>query len=211
MRTLSLAAPTHGRVLVRDVGSPRGLFVGFHGYAETAAIQMERLAAVPGSDQWTLVSVQGLNRFYRGRTRDVVAGWMTREDREDAIRDNIAYVDNVIDATRTGAEPIVFTGFSQGVAMAFRAAVRGRAGASGVIAVGGDIAPELLADSASRFPRVLLMRGAADDWHTAAKLAADIAALRARGDDPQAFTHDGGHEWTAEVSAAAGRFLASTS
>ena len=198
-------------MLVRDVGSPRGLFVGFHGYAETAAIQMERLAAVPGSDQWTLVSVQGLNRFYRGRTRDVVAGWMTREDREDAIRDNIAYVDNVIDATRAGAEPIVFTGFSQGVAMAFRGAVRGRAGASGVIAVGGDIAPELLADSASRFPRVLLMRGAADDWHTAAKLAADIAALRARGDDPQAFTHDGGHEWTADVSAAAGRFLASTS
>jgi predicted esterase len=176
---------------------------------ETAVIQMERLSAVPGADRWTLVSVQGLNRFYRGRTQDVVAGWMTRQDREAAIHDNIAYVDNVIDAIHTGAEPIVFTGFSQGVAMAFRAALRGRAGASGVIAVGGDIPPELLADSAPQFPRVLLMRGATDEWYTATKLAADVAALRARGDDPEPLTYDGGHEWTAEVSAAAGRFLAS--
>jgi predicted esterase len=209
VRTLSIAAPTHGRVLIRDVGSPLGLFVGFHGYMETAEIQMERLAAVPGAGNWTLVSVQGLHRFYRGRTQDVVAGWMTRQDRDDAIRDNIAYVDNVVDHTRAGSEPIVFTGFSQGVAMAFRAAVRGRAGASGVIAVGGDIPPELLADSKSHFPRVLLIRGAADDWYTATKLTADVAALRARGEEPEAFTHPGGHEWTAEVTAAAGRFLTS--
>ena len=209
MRTLSIAAPTHGRVLVRDVGSPRGLFVGFHGYAETAEVQMERLAAVPGTDGWTLVAAQGLNRFYRGRTEDVVAGWMTRQDREDAIRDNTVYVGHVIGVTRTGSEPIVLTGFSQGVAMAFRAAVRGSARASGVIAVGGDIPAELLADPASRFPRVLLIRGATDDWYTATKLDADLSALRARGDDPEAFTHHGGHEWTGEVAAAAGRFLAS--
>ena len=209
VRTLSIAAPTHGRVLVRDVGSPRGLFVGFHGYMETADIQMERLAAVPGADEWTLVSVQGLHRFYRGRTQDVVAGWMTRQDREDAIADNIAYVDNVIDFTRTGSEPIVFTGFSQGVATAFRAAVRGRSSAKGVIAVGGDIPPELLADSGSRFPRALLMRGKTDDYYTAGKLAADVAALRARGDEPESLTYDGGHEWTAEVADAAARFLAS--
>lgn len=208
MRTLSIEAPTHGRVLVRDVGSPRGLLVGFHGYAETAEVQMERLTAVPGTDGWTLAAAQGLNRFYRGTTRDVVAGWMTRQDREDAIRDNVTYVDNLIKVTRTGSEPIVFAGFSQGVAMAFRAAVLGSARASGVVAVGGDIPPELLADSASCFPRVLLIRGATDDWYTAQKLDADMSALRARGEDPESFTHHGGHEWTGEVAMAAGDFLA---
>lgn len=210
MRTLSIEAPAHGRVLVRDVDSPRGLLVGFHGYAETAETQLERLAAVPGTDAWTLVAAQGLNRFYRGRTQDVVAGWMTRQDRDDAIRDNVAYVDNVIEATRNGSEPIVVAGFSQGVAMAFRAAVLGRAGVNGVIAVGGDIPPELLAGSASAspFPRVLLIRGATDDWYTAKKLDADMSALRARGEEPEAFTHDGGHEWTADVAMAAGDFLA---
>ena len=210
MRTLSIEAPAHGRVLVREVDSPRGLLVGFHGYAETAETQLERLAAVPGTDAWTLVAAQGLNRFYRSRTQDVVAGWMTRQDRDDAIRDNVAYVDNVIEATRTGSEPIVVAGFSQGVAMAFRAAVLGRAGVNGVIAVGGDIPPELLAGSASAspFPRVLLIRGATDDWYTAKKLDADMSALRARGEEPEAFTHDGGHEWTADVAMAAGDFLA---
>jgi len=210
VRTLSIEAPAHGRVLVRDVDSPRGLLVGFHGYAETAETQLERLAAVPGTDAWTLVAAQGLNRFYRGRTQDVVAGWMTRQDRDDAIRDNVAYVDNVIEATRNGSEPIVVAGFSQGVAMAFRAAVLGRAGVNGMIAVGGDIPPELLAGSASAspFPRVLLIRGATDDWYTAKKLDADMSALRARGEEPEAFTHDGGHEWTADVAMAAGDFLA---
>jgi len=210
VRTLSIEAPAHGRVLVREVDSPRGLLVGFHGYAETAETQLERLAAVPGTDAWTLVAAQGLNRFYRGRTQDVVAGWMTRQDRDDAIRDNVAYVDNVIEATRNGSEPIVVAGFSQGVAMAFRAAVLGRAGVNGVIAVGGDIPPELLAGSASAspFPRVLLIRGATDDWYTAKKLDADMSALRTRGEEPEAFTHDGGHEWTADVAMAAGDFLA---
>jgi len=210
VQTLSIEAPARGRVLVPDVDSPRGLLVGFHGYAETAETQLERLAAVPGTDAWTLVAAQGLNRFYRGRTQDVVAGWMTRQDRDDAIRDNVAYVDNVIEATRNGSEPIVVAGFSQGVAMAFRAAVLGRAGVNGVIAVGGDIPPELLAGSASAspFPRVLLIRGATDDWYTAKKLDADMSALRARGQEPEAFTHDGGHEWTADVAMAAGDFLA---
>lgn len=207
MRTLSVDAPAHGRVLVRDVDAPRGLLVGFHGYAETAEAQMERLMSVPGTESWTLVAAQGLNRFYRGRTQDVVAGWMTRQDRDDAIRDNVAYVDNVIGATRTGSEPIVFAGFSQGVAMAFRAAVLGKARVSGVVAVGSDIPPELLADSASVFPHVLLIRGATDDWYTAKKLEADLSALRTRGDDPEALTHRGGHEWTEEVGMAAGNFL----
>ena len=202
-----MAAPTHGRVVVRDVGTPRGLFVGFHGYMENADIQMERLAAVPGAEEWTLVSVQGLNRFYRGRSQDVVAGWMTRQDREDAIRDNVAYVDNVIEATRTANEPIVYVGFSQGVSMAFRAAVRGKVRAAGVIAVGGDVPPELLADAQSWFPRVLLLRGTRDEWYTAEKMGQDHRALRPRVDDVQTVEYDGAHEWTPEVARAAGEFL----
>ena len=194
-------------MLVRDVGSPRGLLVGFHGYLENAEIQMERLAGIPGVEAWTLVSVQGLHRFYKGRSEGVVASWMTRQDREDAIRDNVVYIDNVIEATRTANEPIIYTGFSQGVAIAFRAAIRGKVRASGVIAVGGDVPPELLADAQSWFPRVLLLRGARDDWYSAEKLAQDYGALRPRVDDVQRLEYDGGHEWTPEVAAAAGRFL----
>ena len=204
---MSIAAPAHGRVLVRDVGSPVGLFIGFHGYMENAEIQMERLAAVPGTDGWTLVSVQGLNRFYKGRSQEVVAGWMTRQDREDAIRDNIAYVDNVVELTREGEIPVVHVGFSQGVSMAFRGAVRGKVRAAGVIAVGGDVPPELLNDAKSWFPRVLLMRGTHDEWYTAEKMGKDYRALRPRVDDVRTLEYAGGHEWTADVANAAGEFI----
>src|SRR3954462_146309 len=137
-RVHSVAARTHGRVLVRDAldGPPRGILAGFHGYMENAAIQMARLEGIPGVDAWTLVSVQALHRVYRGRSQDVVASWMTREDREQTIADNIAYVDAAIElVTAEGAPPVIYAGFSQGVAMAFRAALRGRVRGAGVIAV----------------------------------------------------------------------------
>ena len=197
----------HGRVVIRDVGAPRGLLVGFHGYGESAEIQMPRLEAIPGTEQWTLASVQGLHRFYKGRGQEIVASWMTRQDREDAIRDNIDYVDNVVEATRVKDEPVVYIGFSQGVAMAFRAAVKGRVKAAGVVGVGGDVPPELLAEAESWFPRVLLTRGARDEWYTAEKMGKDYRALRPRVDDVQTLEYDGGHEWTDAVTRAVGEFL----
>lgn len=205
-----IPALTHGRVLVRpaQAAASRGLLVGFHGYMENAAIQMARMMEIPGADMWTLVSVQGLHRFYRGRSQDVVASWMTREDRDAAITDNVAYVAAALDVVpHDQFTRVVFTGFSQGVAMAFRAAVRGPDRASGVIAVGGDVPPELLADAASRFPSVLLARGEQDEWYTQAKFDADVAALRARDVEVRPVVYDGAHEWNAAISSIVAAFL----
>jgi predicted esterase len=208
--TLLIPARVHGRVLVRRAPPPvHGVLAGFHGYGEDAAIQLERLERMT-DPAWTLVAVQALNRFYRGRSRETIAGWMTRDDRLAAIADNIAYVDAALDAVHAEAgQPIVvLTGFSQGVAMAFRAAVRGRRPASAVIAVGGDVPPELLEDPSALFPEVLLVRGERDEWYTAAKMAHDTAALIARGVHVRTEVVEGGHEWLPAVSVLAGRFLA---
>jgi predicted esterase len=216
--TLLIATPTHGRVIVRQPEtSPVGLLVGFHGYAETAEIHMSRLEAIPGTDAWTLLSVQALHRFYRGRSEDVVASWMTRQDRDSAIADNIKYVDAAIEGVRPGdsTTPIVHTGFSQGVAMAFRAAVLGRWPCAGVVAVGGDVPPELITDGADvarrsvRFPSVLLLRGSRDEWYTKARFDADVASLQSRSKDVRAIAFEGEHEWTEAASGAAGALLSS--
>jgi len=195
---------------VRDAARRHGLLVGFHGYMEDAETQMARLESIPASDDWTLVSIQGLHRVYRGRSEEVASGWMVRQDRDVMIADNIAYVDAALAslAPPDGA-PIVFAGFSQGAAMAFRAAVRGRHSAAGAIAVGGDVPPELLADPTARFPPVLLMRGSREDWYTDGKLRADEAALTARGVHVTTVVYDGGHAWTDAVSAACAEFIAS--
>ncbi|HEY0875546.1 MAG TPA: hypothetical protein VGD94_18860, partial [Vicinamibacterales bacterium] len=123
------------------------------------------------------------------------------------IADNIAYADRVIEATVPAGVPLVMAGFSQGVAMAFRAAVRGARHANGVVAVGGDVPPELLADAGAVFPPVLLLRGRQDDWYTASKLEADLAALETRGVPARATTCEGGHEWNDAVSLAAAAFI----
>lgn len=205
-----VATTTHGRVLLRQAraAAARGVLVGFHGYMENAAVQMDRLAAIPGAIAWTLVSVQALHRFYRGRSEEVVASWMTREDRDAAIADNIEYVDAALDAVpHDSATRLVYAGFSQGVAMAFRSALRGRAGAAGVIAIGGDVPPELLQDPTLRFPPVLLARGERDEWFTAARFDADVSALTARRVAVRALVVDGAHEWNDAISASAGEFL----
>jgi predicted esterase len=207
---MRISTRTHGRVLVRAAASePKGILVGFHGYAEIAAIQMQRLIAIPGAEAWTCVAVQGLHRFYRGRSRETLAGWMTREDRELMIADNVEYVDAAVASViaQAGRRPIVYAGFSQGVATAFRAAVLGREPAAGVIAVGADVPPELVDDASVRFPAVLMIRGVNDEWYTQDKLDGDVAALQAHAADVKTVVFDGAHEWTDAVSREAGHFL----
>ena len=208
IETRSIATRTHGRILVHH-GTGDGLVLGFHGYYEDADVQMARLRGIPGSDAWTLVSVQGLHRFYRGRSHDVVASWMTRQDRELAIADNVAYVDAVLDAVKGAAWTgiVVCVGFSQGTAMAFRAATRARVRAAAIVAVGADVPPDVLDEAGVPVPPVLLIRGSRDDLYTKTMFEADAAALAARGTDVQAATLDAPHDWTDDVAHAAGHFL----
>lgn len=208
----AVITPTHGRYLVvPPVGiDPAPILVGFHGYAEGADAQMERLRTIDGTERWLLVSIQGLHRFYQRRTEQVVASWMTRQDRELCIADNIAYVSKVLEkvsAAWPATRSIVFAGFSQGVAMAFRGAVNSNAERVAVIAVGGDIPPEIDPRALARISSALICRGSSEEWYTAEKLAQDARRLGESGVAVTALELPGGHEWTADVSRAASSFL----
>ncbi|HEX3107806.1 MAG TPA: phospholipase [Thermoanaerobaculia bacterium] len=187
----------HGRYVVRP-GSSRHL-VGFHGYGQTAEIMMGDLERIPGASEWTLVSVQALNRFY-GKNEEVAANWMTRQDREDAIADNILYVQRVMagfpDRTR-----LVFAGFSQGVAMAWRAAAN--IPCDGVISLSGDVPPDVTAPT---LPPALLGRGSFENWYSDEKFKKDLSFLAGRS-EVTSCVFRGGHEWTDEFRRAAGVFL----
>ncbi len=204
----TIATEVHGRFLVRSRQSS-SVLIGFHGYGESADDQLPRLAAIPGSDDWILVSIQGLHRFYERRTEKVVASWMTRQDRELAIADNIAYVSRVLKQVLEGraVDVMVFAGFSQGVAMAFRAAVSAAALRRHVIAVGGDVPQELGSTELRQLSSVLICRGKDDQWYGADIFATDVRRLKEAGLPVQAQVVAGGHEWSGEVIEAAGRFL----
>jgi predicted esterase len=209
----TLSATTHGRYLVlppADSSRPAPLLVGFHGYAEDARVGLDRLRAISGAESWRLVSIQGLHRFYQRRTNEVVASWMTRQDRDLAIEDNLGYVTRVIDAVSRewASEPsVVFAGFSQGVAMAFRAGTHLSHLVAGIIAVGGDIPPEIDRSSLARVPAVLVCRGGHDKWYSAEAFATDQRRLEEAGVKTRVLEFAGGHEWSAEVLDASQRFL----
>lgn len=197
MHTKTLAAQTHGRFLLDVPDHSRATLVGFHGYKETAAIQMEVLRKIARGRPVGLVSIQGLHRFY-SRGGEVVASWMTKEDRELAIADNLAYVGKVLTAVAndTGTpRPLIYVGFSQGVAMAYRAAALIQRPCDGLIALAGDVPPDVM-PLAGPLPRVLIGRGTGEEWYTAEKAGKDIEALRAAGVSVIEHVFEGGHEWT---------------
>ena len=200
MQTLTIETPVHGRYLYEDRGAGR-LLIGFHGYGEDAAAHLEQLRQIPGIERWSVVSVQALHPFYT-RSGAVVASWMTSLDRELAIADNINYVRRVLEALPRPRR-LVFAGFSQGAAMAARAAAFA-ARADGLILLGGDLPPDV--DETVTLPPVLLGRGTGDEWYTDEKFKKDLNFLEARTRvTPCVFA--GGHEWTDAFRTAAGEFL----
>ncbi len=204
---------THGRYLIR---SPRGqgpwpLLVGFHGYRESAAAHLAALERISGTERWLLVAVQALHRFYP-TGGPVVARWRPHADRARALADTVAYVGRVLDAvqaefTVTGAP--VFVGFSQGVAMAFRAAAHIRA--SAVIVAGADVPPDVAAGTSVPLPGVLYGRGHRDDLYTADHHSKDVASLHRLGVAIESVAFDGGHELSPAFLDAASRRIATLS
>ncbi len=208
----TLEARIHGRYLVRRAKAkgPAPLLVGFHGYAQTAEEHLDALLELPGLAHWHIVAIQGLHRFYRSRSGELGASWMTSQDRELAIEDNVRYVADAlgrIKAELDVAEPIAVFGFSQGTAMAYRAVARSGHPGRGLVALGGDAPAEIFKAGLDGFPPVLIGRGVEDEWYDESKMQRDLDLLAAAGVDTQTCVFDGGHEFTAEFCQAAGRFL----
>ena len=91
--------------------------------------------------------------------------------------------------------------------MAFRAACATARRVDAVIAVGGDVPPEIDAVSLARVQMALVCRGERDDWYTDEKFQQDIARIRQAGAAVRPVAFDGGHEWPAAVLEAASAFL----
>ena len=197
---------------IRPVPS-RGLLVGCHGYGQNALTCSRSYAAFRArmSGRW---SRQALHRFYTRNDQAVVASWMTREDREHAIADNIEYLNRVASRlsedteTPGGERRIVYLGFSQGASMAARAAVRGARPAAGLILLGGDIPADVREDASLRWPPVLIGAGRDDKWY-GGRIDSDVQFLESRGVRHEVVRFAGGHEFTEEFRNAAGDWLRS--
>ncbi len=119
------------------------LWVVFHGYGNRAADFIQAFGEGAPADA-RVVAPEGLSRFYveavradGGHLQRTGATWLTRDDREDELRDALAMLQSVIArehaavVSARGVSPqLGVLGFSQGVAMSMRWVVQATANPS---------------------------------------------------------------------------------
>lgn len=92
-----------------------------HGYGQLAAYFIRKFHFL--SDEYFIVAPEGMHRFYlKENSGKVGASWMTKEDREVDISENIKWLDQLDQeiSSKNSFEKKMILGFSQGGATATR-------------------------------------------------------------------------------------------
>jgi len=190
-----------------DANGLRELWIVCHGYGQLAAKFLEPF--VPLAAPWRrIVAPEGLSRFYLDRSRvgvntqaGVGATWMTREDREHEIADQIAYLDALLDRLLPVSSPshvrLCVLGFSQGVATVTRWLVRGRRARPGMLVLwAGSVPADVdLADLGGLLAGapVVFAIGASDELASWAAADVEVGRFTTAGIHARLVTFNGGH------------------
>ena len=187
------------------------IWIACHGYGQLAAALARALEPIAHGTR-VLVAPEGLSRFYldeplkrHGADSPVGASWMTREDREHEIADQVAYLDSLAATVRRevpSATQLVVLGFSQGVATVCRWLAHGGTRAHWLILWSGPLPRDLPMDRGAQLfggARITLVAGDADRVVPPQSLERDLAALRGLGLDAELVRHAGGHTLHADT------------
>lgn len=207
-------------VLGAEVERPAEVWYVLHGYRQLAGRFLRRFAPLADGTR-LVVAPEGLSRFYveeatgRHGPRSVVgATWMTREDRENEIRDYVAYLDRLAAVVSAGlpggADPgVTVLGFSQGVATASRWATYGAIRPERLILWGDYLPPDLdmpRAAEALADVDLVFVRGSGDRTLREDLAAEEAARIERAGIAHRRVAYEGGHEIDAPtLRALAGR------
>ncbi len=104
-----------------DLEKAEVLLYVLHGYGQLATYFIKKFAGL--KESIAVIAPEGMHRFYlNGSSGRVGASWMTKEDREDDIKDNMQWL-NQLDASICEGKIFkkkIVLGFSQGAATAAR-------------------------------------------------------------------------------------------
>lgn len=127
-------------------GQTRYFVLACHGYGQLAKHFIRKFDAIAREDT-LIVAPEGLSRFYwDGLSGNVVASWMTKEDRLVEIADFSAYLKQVYEQFTTGLHEdakVILLGFSQGCATQIRWLARARPVFSDLILWAGSIPEDI--------------------------------------------------------------------
>ena len=190
-------------VLGEDIVSPDELWFVLHGYRQLAARFLRRFEGLAAGTR-RIVAPEALSRFYVSREPgrhgpvSVVGGtWMTREDRENEIRDYVRYLDMLRDEVGADGTPTTVLAFSQGVATACRWVTYGRIRPRRLVLWGDYLPPDLdmgAARVALADTELLIVRGTEDPALDEKLRAREQASLEAAGIAHRFVSYEGGHD-----------------
>ena len=124
MKELHIETKKTARVIVNGKldESTKEIVIVLHGYAQLADYFIKKFDRIKTNER-TIIAPEGLSRFYwQGMNGRVVASWMTKVDRENEIKDQIQYLNQVYKllTEKVPNAKVTILGFSQGTATVSR-------------------------------------------------------------------------------------------
>lgn len=168
-----------------------------HGYAQLADEFLAGFESIAREDL-LIIAPEGLHRFYaRGGADKVVASWMTKEDREDDIRDYVSFLDKVFETVMRevpAAAKISVLGFSQGAATVSRWLSMGKSRADELILFCGFFPPDLPASGIPAEIALTVVTASEDKFSSPEQENAQLEMMRAVSPAMKHIRFEGKHE-----------------
>lgn len=187
-----------------DPAAVRELWIVLHGYGQLARDFIAGCTAADDGHR-LIVAPEALSRFYSAQAPlahftsaadPVGASWMTRDDRDDEIVDQLCWLDQVLATYRARVAPgtpVTVLGFSQGAATAARWVDAGGVAPAHLILWGAIPPASLSPDSAVWQTRCTIVVGSRDKFIPEAMLRDERARLDQSGVSYTFVSFVGGH------------------
>ena len=178
------------------------IIVILHGYGQHPSYMLNSLQSLEAPGR-CICAPEGLSKFYlRGTNGRVGASWMTRDNRQQEITDQIAYLTFWLKSLELSeTTPVTLIGFSQGVATAARWSAHS-AEIDTLIFASGQLPPEWATSPpnlSDRLKKIHVIRPTNDEYYTQDAFKADSNLLNPFGLDLNLHEPEGTHTLNAAI------------
>lgn len=170
-----------------------------HGYAQLAKYFINWLEPV-ANENTLIVAPEGLNRFYwEGFSGNVVASWMTKENRQTDIDDYVKYLDTVANTILKDLKNVKINilGFSQGAGTATRWSTLGKISPDNLILWAGSFPSDIdYFENKEQLQnlRLHIVIGDNDEFMPEEKIQEKLADFNKKGIQHNLIRFNGGHK-----------------
>jgi predicted esterase len=182
------------------------VWIFLHGHKQLASSFITSFSELADEGDY-IIAPEALNRLYvKGDSGDAGASWMTKEDRENEIKDYVNYLDKLfeleIESKRKNSNFKVYAlGFSQGAATLTRWLVLGKSKVDVIIPWCGSLAHDVDYSASENFKSapVHLVYASDDRYYDKDFGKKQQEILQKHGINPKLHMFEGGHKVSTEL------------